>query len=77
MAPAITPISYQRFERFLKSVGCEFVHQRGSHRKWTRSDLKRAVIVPAEKELPPFVVMNNLRVLGISREQYEEILRDC
>ncbi len=73
MASAIRPLSYQQFEKFLTYVGCQFVHQRGSHRKWRRADLKRPIIFPAD-ELPVFIIQNNLRLLGISHQQYLAIL---
>ena len=75
MSPAIRPIPYQEFEKFLRYVGCEFVHQRGSHRKWRRSDLRRPIIFPAN-ELPVFIIQNNLRVLGLSAQQYLAILEE-
>lgn len=75
MSPALRPISYQQFEKFLEYVGCHFVHQRGSHRKWKRGDLKRPVIFPAD-ELPVFIVQNNLRLLGMSAQQFLAILRE-
>lgn len=76
MASAIRPVSYQRFERFLKAVGCQFVHQRGGHRKWNRTDLNRPIIIPAERELPVFIILNALRVLKISHDEYLKIVED-
>ena len=75
MSPAVRPISYQQFEKFLKYIGCQFVHQRGSHRKWHRTDLIRPIIFPADV-LPVFIIQNNLRVLGLSAQQYLAILEE-
>ena len=71
----LTPISSKEFERVLRSLGCEFVRQEGSHRVYWRSDLIRPIIVPVRKSLPVFVIKNNLRLLSISNEQYLNVLR--
>jgi predicted RNA binding protein YcfA (HicA-like mRNA interferase family) len=49
-----------------------FVQERvsGDHVVLTREGMARPVIVPLRKELPEFVVANNLRTAGISRKQY-------
>ncbi|MEK6732031.1 MAG: type II toxin-antitoxin system HicA family toxin [Candidatus Omnitrophota bacterium] len=72
----LTPIDYKKFERFLKAVGCEFIRQKGDHRIYRRADLKRPVIIPAIKDIPIFVILNNLRILGMSREEYLSILEN-
>lgn len=71
----LTPISWRRFEKFLIFVGCSFKRQKGDHRIYSRIDLKRPVVIPEEKNLPVFIIRNNLRVLGISVEEYLEILK--
>lgn len=63
-------IHWKEFEKFLISVGCEFVSEEGDHRKYLRKGLLRPIIIPREKELPQFIILNNLRILGISREEY-------
>lgn len=63
-------IHWKKFEKFLLSVGCEFVSEEGDHRKYRKPGILRPVIIPRESELPQFVVLNNLRTLGISRETY-------
>jgi predicted RNA binding protein YcfA (HicA-like mRNA interferase family) len=61
-------ISWQRFEKFLTAMGCEFKGQEGSHRKYKKEGIQRPIIVPARKELPDLVIQTNLRTLGISRD---------
>jgi predicted RNA binding protein YcfA (HicA-like mRNA interferase family) len=68
----ITP---QEFERFLRYVGCVYVRQKGSHKVFHRAGLKRPIIVPIHGgDLPVFVVRNNLRLLNISLNDYQEML---
>ena len=72
----LTPISYKKFEKFLFYIGCELVRQKGDHRIYKRSDLHRPLVVPADKDIPLFVIRNNLRVLGISPAEYLKIMQD-
>ncbi len=71
----LTPISWKDFEKFLLFLGCKFKHQKGSHRIYTRSGLKRPLVVPVYDEIPMFVIRNNLRILGMTIEEYLEILK--
>jgi predicted RNA binding protein YcfA (HicA-like mRNA interferase family) len=71
----LAPVSPREFEKFLKFIGCTFIRQKGSHRVFTRSGLIRPIIVPCHSgDLPTFVVRNNLRLLNISIEDYQDIL---
>lgn len=71
----LAPIHYKKFEKFLFFVGCHFKREKGDHRIYWREDLKRPVVIPRDKELPIFIIRNNLRILGIKREEYLEILK--
>ena len=73
----LVPIHWQRFERVLLKSGCWFDRQEGDHRIYKRDGLSRALVVPMESDLPVFIIKNNLRVLGISREEYFELLSGC
>ncbi|MBI4431150.1 MAG: type II toxin-antitoxin system HicA family toxin [Candidatus Omnitrophica bacterium] len=70
----LRPIHYKTFEKFLEYVGCHPVRQHGDHRVWDRNDLIRPVIVRAKKDLPVFEIKSNLRTLGISNQEYLDIL---
>ncbi|OGE20512.1 hypothetical protein A3A14_00665 [Candidatus Daviesbacteria bacterium RIFCSPLOWO2_01_FULL_43_38] len=74
--PSITPINWKEFEKFLIYVGCKFERQKGDHRIYWRSDLKRPVILPTYKNLPVFIIRNNPRTLKIGHEEYLEILKN-
>jgi len=73
--PRITSIHYKKFEKFLKYVGCEFERQRGDHLVYKRADLIRPIVFSAEPDLPMFIIQNNIKVLGISKEQYIGIIQ--
>ena len=71
---SLTPVDYKKFDKFLRYVGCEFVRQKGDHRIYHKANLKRPIVIPAVKDIPIFIILNNLRVLGISKEEYLHIL---
>jgi predicted RNA binding protein YcfA (HicA-like mRNA interferase family) len=70
----ITPISWKEFEKFLFYIGCIFKREKGDHRIYWREGLNRPIVIPQEKELPVFIIRNNLRILNITPEEYIEIL---
>lgn len=72
--PALKPISWKKFEKFVLYAGCRFERKRGDHRVYNREDLKRPVIFPEDKEIPVFIIRNNLRTLSISHNEYLAIL---
>lgn len=72
--PRINPLPRKQFEQFLKYIGCTFKRQKGDHLIYDRPDLQRPVVFPYDKEIPPFVIRNNLRTLGINPKEYFDIL---
>jgi predicted RNA binding protein YcfA (HicA-like mRNA interferase family) len=74
---ALKPIRWQKFEKVLLLLGCEFVRQNGSHRVYRYPDIIRPIIVPAHSTpIPEFIIKNNLRLLGITTKQYKDILKN-
>lgn len=73
--PHITPLTWKKLEKLVLYVGCKFDRQKGDHLIYTRNDLKRPIVFPKDKEIPVFIIRNNLRVLNISNEEYIEILK--
>ncbi|PIR83927.1 hypothetical protein COU18_00745 [Candidatus Kaiserbacteria bacterium CG10_big_fil_rev_8_21_14_0_10_51_14] len=74
MSRKLGSIHWKKFEEFLLSEGCVFKREKGDHRVYSKLGLKRPVIVPRDSELPPGIVLNNLRTLGISKETYLDFL---
>ena len=70
----LRPIHFKDFEKFLLYVGCEFKRQKGSHRIYTRFDLRRPLVVPAHSNLSVMVIRSNLQTLKIPIEKYLEIM---
>ena len=76
MSRKIGAIHWKKFETFLISQGCVFKRERGDHHVYVKIGLKRPIIVPRDTELPPFIILNNLRTLGVSRDTYLDFLEE-
>ena len=68
--PRIQSIHWKEFEKFLITAGCQFKREKGDHRIYWKSGMKRPIVIPRDKSLPAFIILNNLKLLGISREDY-------
>ena len=73
--PRLTPISRKKFEKFLVFIGCYFKRQKGDHLIYDRTGLKRPIVFTTDKEVPIFIIRNNLRTLDISISEYLEIIK--
>lgn len=71
----LMPIHWKKFEKFLLYIGCHFEREKGDHRIYWRTNLKRPVVIPRDIGLPVFIIRNNLRILGVAPEEYLEILK--
>lgn len=73
--PQLVPLSRKKFERFLEYIGCNLKRKKGDHFIYDRLGLDRPVVITADKEVPVFIIRNNLRTLNISPDEYLEILK--
>ena len=70
----IQSIHWKEFEKFLLKVGCVFKREKGDHRIYWKDGMKRPVVIPRDTSLPAFIISNNLKLLGISREEYLKMI---
>jgi predicted RNA binding protein YcfA (HicA-like mRNA interferase family) len=66
--PRITPLSWRKLEKIFLASGFAFARQDGSHRSYTKTGIARPVVIPTYDEVPVFIIRNNLRTAGISRD---------
>ncbi|HJQ23915.1 MAG TPA: type II toxin-antitoxin system HicA family toxin [Blastocatellia bacterium] len=72
--PAIKPIHYSKLARVFELDGWVYHHTKGDHEIYTKPDYKRPVVIPKWDPVPVFIIQNNLRTAGMSRERYFELL---
>ncbi len=72
--PQVRPIKRRKYEKFLKLVGCELQRTKGDHLIYSRPGLKRPVVITSDSEVPVFHIRTNLRTLGMTVEEYLNII---
>ena len=75
--PKFAPVDWKTLERIFVAAGFQFARQEGSHRSYLKSGVARPVVIPAYREVPVFIIRNNLKTAGISRDDYFSLLEKC
>ena len=75
--PKFTPVDWKTLERVVLAAGFQFARQEGSHRSYTKPGVARPVVIPTYREVPVFIIRNNLKTAGISRDDYFRLLEQC
>ncbi len=73
--PRVTPIPYQELSRVFERSGFTLVRQEGDHRVYTKPGIARPIVIPCYRAVPVFIILNNLRTAGISRDEYFRLLK--
>lgn len=72
--PSVKPVHCRKLCKIFEKEGWTFSHQTGDHLIYKKKGAIRPVVIPRYKEIPQFIVLNNLRAAGISRETYLQLL---
>ena len=72
----LTPQHWRTLEAVFVSCGFRFVRQEGSHRSYLKPGVVRPVVIPAYRDVPVFVIRNNLKTAGLSRDEYFALLEE-
>jgi predicted RNA binding protein YcfA (HicA-like mRNA interferase family) len=75
--PRITPIPYQHLCRVFELAGFRLVRQEGDHRVYMKPVIARPIVIPCYRAVPVFIILNNLRTAGISRNEYFSLLEQA
>ena len=70
----IKPTHYTVQVKIFEKAGCIYVRTRGDHLIYHFPGAIRPVVIPKYKEVPTFVIRNNMRIIGMGREDYFKIL---
>ncbi|MBI4745543.1 MAG: type II toxin-antitoxin system HicA family toxin [Deltaproteobacteria bacterium] len=70
----ITPADYKTLLKIFQKFGCVYKRKEGSHHILTRPGAKRAVVIPEYEEIDIEIIKNNMRTVGMTREQYFDLL---
>lgn len=72
--PKFVPKHWRTVEAVFLAAGFRFVRQEGSHRSYVKPGVARPVVIPAYHDVPVFVIRNNLKTAGLSRDEYFRLL---
>ncbi len=72
--PKFVPEHWRTVEAVFLAAGFTFARQEGSHRSYVKPGVARPVVIPAHKDVPVFVIRNNLKTAGLSRDDYFRLL---
>lgn len=72
--PRLTPIHWRKLVKILEIEGAVIVGQTGDHTELKKEGAKRRLVVPKYRNIPPFIIKNNLETAGITRNRYFELL---
>ena len=75
--PKFSPIDWKTLECVFLSAGFRFDRQEGSHRSYVKDGFARPVVIPTYKEVPIFIIRNNMKTAGMSRAEYFRLLDQC
>ena len=71
----ISPTEYQVQVKIFEMAGCVYIRTKGEHLIYHHPEAVRPVVIPKYREVPAFVIKNNMRIIGMSREKYIELLQ--
>ena len=71
----IKPTSYEVQVKIFEMAGCVYTRTKGDHLIYHFPGAIRPVVIPKYKEVPTFLIRNNMRVIGLTTEEYLELLR--
>jgi predicted RNA binding protein YcfA (HicA-like mRNA interferase family) len=72
--PKIYPTDWKTQLKIFVSYGCQYKRKKGSHHILICPDAKRAVVIPEYDEIDIDIIKNNMRTVGMSREEYFNLL---
>jgi predicted RNA binding protein YcfA (HicA-like mRNA interferase family) len=70
----LRPVSYKKLVKVFEADGFRCVRTEGDHMVFTKPGGIRPVVIPKYAAVPVFIIKNNLRNAGMSRERYFELL---
>lgn len=68
-------ITIAEFRNVLERLGLSKIRTKGGHEAWIKEGMIRPVIIQTHiSPIPEFIVRNNLRNIGISKQEFLDIL---
>lgn len=75
MADRLTPLPWERLVRVFEQDGFRIAREEGDHLVLTKQGAMRPLVIPRYRAVPVFIIRNNMRSAGMSRERFFTLLR--
>jgi len=75
--PKIVPVPARKLRRVFELAGFTCTRVEGDHYVYSKAGVKRPIVIPDYDPVPVFIIKNNLKSAGISREEYFSLLDDA
>ena len=70
----IFPTDWRVQVKIFEKYGCKFMREKGSHLIFDHPDARRPVVIPKYNEIPVTIIKVNMRTVGMTREEYFNLL---
>lgn len=70
----IKPTDWKTQVKLFEKYGCILVRQKSDLMIFHHKNAKRAVVIPKYDEIPVTVILNNMKTVGMTREEYLSIM---
>ena len=70
----LIPTDWKTQLKIFEAYGCKYKRKKGSHHVLIYPGAKRAVVIPEYDEVDIDIVKNNMRTVGMSRDDYFRLL---
>jgi predicted RNA binding protein YcfA (HicA-like mRNA interferase family) len=70
----IVPVPASKLRKVFEKADFKCVRIEGDHFVYIKEGISRPVVIPDWKEVPVFIIKNNLRTAGMTREEYFSLL---
>ena len=71
----IVPVPASKLRKVFEAAGFKCVRIEGDHFVYTKEGIARPVVIPNWNEVPVFIIKNNMRTAGLTREEYFLLLK--
>ena len=72
--PKLSPTNWQTQVKIFEGFGCVYIRQKGDHLIYHQPNARRAVVIPRYHEVSVTIIRNNMRTVGMSRDEYFRLL---
>jgi len=70
----LKPTKYQVQVKIFEAAGYKYARTQGDHLVYHYPGAIRPLVIPKYKEVPVFIIKNNMKIVGMSQERYFQLL---